>query len=140
MGQFTQTEALELLKAANVFYWNDPDLNDTERPAHRCINMNDTFMWALAYGPYVADDQLVPVAELFWRYGNAGLYYWCTIHPDEEERITASEFEDIQRAIEFVTKEEELRLSGKSSNERAYHKLVYTLGDRSVSAHDGQET
>lgn len=125
---FTQDDALKLLKAANVFYSNEPD-----PPFDRCINMNDTFAWALAYGPHVADEHLVTVAELFWRYGLAGLNYWCTIHPDEDDRMLGSEFEDIQRSIDFVCYEEELRLSGKSSDECAYQKLIYTLGDRSTN-------
>ena len=124
----SQKEALEFLKAAHVFYSNDPDPDEPE--IDRCINMNDTFMWALAYGPHVSDDQLITVAGLFWRYGSAGLCYWCTIHPDEEDRMICSEFEDIQRGIDFVRHEEKLRLSGKSSSECAYYKLSYTLGNR----------
>lgn len=118
MNIFNQESALVLLRAAKVFYTSDD----------RSINMNDTFGWGMAYGPNVSDDQLVIVADLFWRYGNAGLNYWCTIHPDEEERVSGSEFEDIQRSINFVRHEEKLRLSGMDSDKRAYHKLVYTLG------------
>ena len=130
MSIFTQEEALELLKQAKVFYDNEPKSHDGI--AYYFLNMNDTFAWALAYGASVAEDQLETVAELFWHYGQAGLNYWCTIHPEEDERMIKSEFEDIQRSIDFVKYEEELRLGGKSSDERAYCKLVYTLGDRST--------
>ncbi len=127
MSIFNEKSALDLLNAAQVFY----DIESDDRAA-RSLNMNDTFGWALAYGPYVPDESLLEVAELFWRYGSAGLYYWCTICPDEDERIGGSEFEDIQRAIDFVCHEEELRKSGMSHSERAYHKLTYTLGNRAA--------
>jgi len=125
----SKEKAENFLRTARAFYWDDPDTE--EGNAHRCLNMNDTFAWALAYGPYVDDDQLIPVAELCWRYGNAGLNYWCTVCPDKADRIEASEFEDVQRGIDFVRHEEELRLNGGPSHKRAYKKLVYTLGDRS---------
>lgn len=131
MSIFDKKSALTFLRSAHVFYYSDPDPDkEYQQRVAQSLNMNDTFGWALAYGPHIPDDNLVEVAELFWRYGNGGLYYWCTICPDEEERMNGSEFEDIQRAIDFVRHEEKERLSGKSSDERAYHKLVYTLGKR----------
>lgn len=120
--------AESLLRAADVFYEDEPDKWNN----HRRINMNDTFGWALAYGPYVSDENLVEVGELFLMYGMAGLYYWCTVCP-EEERLDGSEFEDVQRAIDFVRHEEKLRKSGMKSHERAYHKMTYTLGKRNAA-------
>ena len=123
--------ALAFLKAGRAFFDIDED-EPQELELNQCLNMNDTFAWALAYGPRVPDECLIEVADLFLRYGNCGLCYWCTIHPDPEERILASEFEDVQRGIEFVRYEEELRRSMPESNKRAYHKLVYKLGERTV--------
>ena len=113
-------EALNFLRSAKVFYSDGSNE----------LNMNDTFEWGLAYGATVPDENAIEVAQLFWLYGVCGLYYWCTIHPDKDERIDGSQFEDIQRAIDFVRHEEKLRLSGMSSSEIAFHKHVYTLGDR----------
>jgi hypothetical protein len=138
MSVFTDPkQALEMLNAAGVFYFTEIDDPDDE-PFRQMLNMNDTFAWALAYGATVPDGHLCEVAALFWRYGSAGLHYWCTIHPDEEQRIGASEFEDVQRGIDFVRHEEAIRKQFESSSQRAYHKAVYTLGER-VSDNLGRE-
>jgi len=119
--------AVALLNTAGVFYYNDSKEGDS---AYHCLNMNDTFGWACAYGPFVPDDQLMIVAELFWRYGASGLTYWCTICPEEEDRWSQSQFEDVQRGIDFVRHEEALRTGGLDSTARAFEKVVYTLGRR----------
>src|SRR3990167_7741557 len=69
---FTKESAAQLLENADVFYPADDDI-----PSHT-LNMNDTWFWASAWGEEVEDGELVEVATLFWRYGNAGLLYWVS--------------------------------------------------------------
>lgn len=86
------------------------------------INLNDTFGWACADGESVPDDKIKEVATLFKRWGYPGLYYWAA-----KRRGTLdgppSEFKDINRAIEFVRREEDLREREPSSSKRAYMDL-----------------
>ena len=89
------------------------------------INMNDTWGWALAWGVSVPKDKLGEVARLFRLYGLAGLTYW---HSCQEGNMR-SEFKDVNRAIDFVRHEEEFIKNSKSSSERAYKNLIYTLGE-----------
>lgn len=118
---FTTEEALKLLQAAEVFFEPDDDSPGIER----VINLNDAFYWACSDGEDVADADAPRVAELFWRYGINGVYYWVT---SEKRGLTSVEFQDVNRAIEFVRKEEELRVAEPSSSKRAYSKLQYTIG------------
>ena len=121
MSMFTKDEAAKLLENACVFY---PD--DDETPQH-VLNMNDTWVWASAWGEEVKDDELAEVAALFWQYGNAGLLYWVSKKHDGMR----SEFYDNNRAIEFVENEERIRKEFPDSNARAYHKESYQItGDR----------
>lgn len=123
----TRKKAEKFLRAGNVFYLNKP--RKSWGNAHKELNMNDTFGWALAYGAIVEDEHMIEVAELFWRYGMPGLHYWCTIHPNEEYRMECSDFEDVQRGIDFVRQEEKIR-NEKTSYRAAFDKVVYTLGER----------
>jgi hypothetical protein len=70
------------------------------------------------------------VAELFWRYGSCGLLYWVS----ERRQQLKSEFYDINRFIEFVRREEEIRRSEPSQSRRAYLKQQYTIGEDSMEA------
>ena len=88
----------KLLEAAGVFYYTDDDVGPKE------LNMNDTFCWGEAFGEEVPEGCFPEVADLFWRYGSAGLVYWVS-----ERNKLRSEFEDINRQIDFVKHEEELR-------------------------------
>ena len=123
-GWMNQEQARKLLDAAEVFYEIDDTDDEEDQKFKHWLNMNDTFAWALAMGQPVADGQFVEVAELFWRYGHAGLIYWVS---EQNDRM-GSEFEDVQRFIDFVRHEEKLRVDVPDSNKRAYHKLKYRLG------------
>lgn len=111
----------QLLELADVVYGADDEGGGR---GAQTLNMNDVFGWALAWGAYVPDAELPRVAELFTRYGSAGLYYWVS----ERHENIRSEFHDVNRAIEFVRHEEELRKRMPSSSERAYARMSYTLG------------
>lgn len=134
----TADKARELLKRAGLFYYGDdpedqPDPEEYPTEAKRkaiaqTLNQNDTWRWALAFGQEVTDEQLPEVGRLFVAYGYCGVLYWVSEqNKDEAGRPLRSEFEDINRFVDFVRNEEWI------SNERkdcAYYKFVYTLGNR----------
>lgn len=115
-------EAEEFLKRANIFYETD---EDDEEDFKHTINMNDEWCWACAEGLKVPDDKMEEVAKLFWRYGWCGILYWAS----EQEGQRKSEFYDNNRFIEFVRNEEKLRKEMPNSSDRAYSKIIYTLGE-----------
>lgn len=122
-------EAKRLLQAAEVTCATDEEVasgeyEDYSESDTRTINMNDTFGWALAMGEEVPEECLPEVARLFWNYGFHGLTYWTSKRNDWMK----SEFFDVQRGIDFVRREEELRESEPEPSRRAYTKLTYTLG------------
>ena len=114
-------DAHKLLEAAGVFY-------DDDMP--RTLNMNDTFGWAEAFGEEVPEESIQEVATLFWYYGQVGLIYWVS----ERNGGMRSEFEDVNRYIDFVRHEEQLRKQEPSSSKRAYMELVYTLGQKEAKS------
>lgn len=118
---FTVDEAFLLLRAADVFYESDDDGPDIGR----AINLNDALYWGCADSEDVSDEDAPRVAELFWRYGIHGIYYWAAV---EKRGLKSVEFQDVNRAIEFVRNEEELRAAVPSSSTRAYRKIQYTIG------------
>ena len=113
--------ARALLVAAGVFYGLDED----NLQSAQTLNMNDTWGWATAWGEYVPDEKLVEVMDLFCSYGTCGLLYWVS----EQHHQMRSEYEDINRFIDFVRQEEALRKAESSSSKRAYKKITYTLGE-----------
>lgn len=117
----------QLLRLAGVFYFDeDSDLLEDEGPEWlQTLNMNDTWGWASAFGEYVPDDQLPIVAELYRSYGWCGILYWVS----ERNNQMKSEFQDINRFVEFVRYEEKLKVDVPNSSRRAYTKSVYTLGE-----------
>lgn len=120
-----ESGSMRLLRMAGVFYC-DPD-DDPEvwgADSYRTINLNDTFAWALSYGEVVEEAEEQEVARLFTHYGMAGLWYWAFVKGEWK----AVEFEDVQRAIDFVRNEERIRKEVPDYNKRAYHKESYTLG------------
>ncbi len=123
VSTFTAESALVLLRAAGVFYWNEPDPGVPQADCE--LNMNDTWGWALSWGEYVPDDKLIEVARLFWQYGWAGCLYWVS---ERHERMR-SEFEDINRMVDFVRHEEDIRRAIPDSNRRAYFRTSYSLPD-----------
>lgn len=122
---FTIDEARELLAKADIFFGYDPEDPDGDPKYAQLINLNDAFYWACSDAEYVDDSELVRLAELFWRYGNAGVMYWVIVEKRHEERV---EFVDVNRQIEFVKNEEAIRKEEPSSSKRAYLKRQYTIG------------
>jgi hypothetical protein len=120
---FTVDSARELLTKADIFLGcYDPE--DDPKYA-QMINLNDAFYWGCSDAEYVDDSELPRLAELFWRYGNAGVNYWVLV---EKRGGDKPEFVDVQRQVEFVTQEEAIRKEEPSSSKRAYLKRQYTIG------------
>ena len=90
--------------------------------------MNDVWGWACSWGEEVPDDELIPLAELFWKYGWGGCLYWVS----ERNEKMRSEFRDVNRQVDFVRHEIE-HAKGKSSSEAAYTPLSYTLDGSPVT-------
>lgn len=116
----TVDTARALLVAADVFC--GPDNEDPTMA--QTLNMNDVWGWATAWGEYVPDSELVEVAQLFYSYGWCGILYWMS----ERHGHMRSEFEDINRFVDFVRQEEALTKEIPNSSSRAYAKRTYTLG------------
>lgn len=119
----------EFLEMAGVFYgpWDDEDDEENEVLA-RTINLNDTWAWAFADGEYVPDEEIPELARLFWHYGWCGVLYWASKRNDWRR----SEFEDVNRFIDFVRNEEAIREEVPGSSERAYLRRSYVLGGSSA--------
>lgn len=115
-SEYVQDDDLQMLIHANVGWVNDGKLS---------LNMNDTWAWACASMEPVPPEEVKEVARLFRRYGFAGLLYWVSKRNDDMR----SEFQDINRRIDFVRNEERIIENFPSSSKRAYEKVVYTLGD-----------
>ena len=120
--KFTLEQARNILVAADVFYGPDEECPEDAQT----LNMNDTWGWATGFGEYVPNDKLQEVADLFWRYGYHGLLYWVS----ERHEHMRSEFEDINRFVDFVRQEEKLLTAEPNSTKRAYTKVEYTLGTK----------
>lgn len=114
-------EAKKLLLASGEFF----DGYDLEGLPPYTINLNDAFYWACSDCETVPEECLLEVARLYQRYGRCGLYYWV-LERRGEKRV---EFKDVNRFVEFVRREEQLRKDVESSSKRAYHALTYTLGE-----------
>jgi hypothetical protein len=117
---FNIKSARKLLTDAEIFYGEDEE----EPESAQTINMNDQWSWGCSHGQYVPNDRLIEVAELFRKYGLAGILYWVS----KENDNMRSEFLDNNRFIDFVAHEEQLIKDIPSSDDRAYFKLKYTLG------------
>lgn len=112
-------EAKELLSVSGLFFSEDDGL-----PGF-WINLNDTFGWACADGEQVDGSDLIEVARLFRDYGWCGLLYWVS----KKREGLKSEFADNNRFIQFVKEEERIKREVPESTKRAYHKVVYTIGE-----------
>jgi len=108
-------EDLQVLLAADVGWLTDGVLH---------LNMNDTWAWAVADSEEVPATDVAAVAGLFRRWGWPGIVYWVS----ERHQGQRSAFKDINRFIDFVRHEEELRKVEPSSSKRAYKAITYTLG------------
>ena len=112
--------ARRLLIAADLVYGKDEDSPDGDQ----ILNMNDVWGWAISWGEHVPNDELPVVADLVRRYGMCGALYWVSERHDH----LRSEFEDINRFVEFVRHEEAIRTEVSGSSARAYAKRSYTIG------------
>lgn|SRR6185312_1427227 len=119
----TKEEAQKLLDAADVFYDCDPDDPEDEP---NVLNQNDTWGWALAMGEKVPDECLIEVANLFRQYGDAGILYWVSKRNDNMR----SQFNDVNRKIDFVEHEIEIRKKCNTSSKLAFYKTSYTIGEK----------
>jgi hypothetical protein len=121
-----ENRARQKLKAAGVFFYDDPSsLDDDDDPELlQTLNMNDTWAWACADAEYVPDEELPEVSRLFFCYGWCGILYWVS----ERNGHESSEFHDINRFIEFVRNEEAIRTEVPGESARAYAKRQYTIG------------
>lgn len=141
----TPEHARKILLDADVFYYGDieaetasvnayegefwtpenkKELLDDIRNSQNELNMNDTWGWACAMGQKIEDSEFVEVGELYEQYGYCGILYWVS----EKNNHMRSEFEDINRMVDFVRHEEQVRKAYPDSTERAYKKIVYELG------------
>ena len=120
---FSVDEARELLTRAEIFFGCDEPDDDPKYA--QTINLNDAHFWACSDCEYVEDSELPRLAELFFRYGNCGVNYWVIV---EKREMSSVEFNDVNRQVEFVRNEEEIRKSEPSSSKRAYLKKQYTIG------------
>lgn len=120
----TIAEARDFLNAFQVFYEydkNDPlGLNQT-------INLNDTFAWGCADSEFVADDEMMRLAELAWDYGFGGILYWVAIEKRKWD-LSCIEFENTRRRVEFVIQEEAVKERVPDYATRAYTKCEYMIG------------
>lgn len=121
---FDIESAKAFLERAQIFFGCDDDEDDPRWA--QTINLNDVLYWASSDAQYVEDSELPRVADLFWRYGFAGVVYWVVVEKRGDE---SPEFCDIKRFIEFVAKEEAIRKEEPSCSKRAYLKRTYTLGE-----------
>lgn len=130
----TQLAALKQLRAAGIFFYDDPselDEEEMEDPKWlRGINLNDAMWWACSDVEFVPDDALEEVATLLHRYGWCGVLYWCSRRSDRPD----PEFEHVKRMIAFVEREEAIRATCKKSSEYAYKKADYIKMDEYVQA------
>lgn len=118
----TIEEAKAVLKLSGYIFNRDGD--EPGNVDEFLIILNDTWGWACADCEPIPEENLIEVAELFRRYGYCGLLYWA----GKKQGVTRSEFEDINRFMDFVKNEEAIMAEVPDSNRRAYAKREYTLG------------
>jgi len=116
-----RAEARTFLEASGLCFGRD----EADEDGRLTLNFNDVWGWACADGEEVEDHELVEVARLLRDYGWCGLLYWAS----EKNGGARSEFLDNNRFIDFVRREEAVRIAVPDSNRRAYHRVCYTLGE-----------
>lgn len=116
----TNAQALALLKEAELVF----DADDEMEHWQQTLNMNDVWGWATSWCEYIPDEELTTVGRLFVAYGWCGVLYWMS---ERHERMR-SEFEDVNRMVEFVRQEERIRIEEPNSSKRAYLKRSYMIG------------
>jgi hypothetical protein len=110
-----------MLTEAGVFFGADEDCPKGDQT----LNLNDSMFWGCADGEYVEDAELPEVAELFFTYGWNGIMYWVM----KKRLYGRVEFEDVNRAIQFIRAEEQIKAEEPRSSQRAYLKKSYTIGE-----------
>lgn len=113
--------AFEFLKSTGIFFGRD---EDEEEKWDRMINLNDVWGWACSDGHEVPMDQMPELCRLYNAYGWCGVLYFVS----EREGGHGSEFHHYSRMIEFVRKEEAIRVKHKNHSAYAYDKQSYTVG------------
>lgn len=93
----TTDDARHLLTVAGLF-----DAEGEDAALRQTLCCNDTWGWATAWGEYVPDEELPEVARLFVAYGWCGVLYWIS----ERHGQMRSEFDDVNRCVQFVRNEE----------------------------------
>ncbi len=116
----TNNDTLTLLKAMDIVFEKDDEVEHYAQT----LNMNDVWGWAIACGEYIPDEELPRVGDLLHTYGWCGALYWMS----ERHQQMRSEFEDINRFVEFVRHEEAIKKEMPGSSARAYAKRSYTIG------------
>ena len=107
---YTIDEAKNLLTQAGVFF----DCVEEDDPIFKqMINLNDVWGWACADGEVVSEEDLPELAELFFRYGYCGVLWWVS----KKRNNCRSEFEDINRFLDFVANEEAIRADRQGRRE-----------------------
>jgi len=117
-------KAYNLLLSAGVFNCNDAEswaMDETFAPV---INTDNIFSFPLV-GVRVPWDDMIIVADLFKRYGMAGICYWVSKNMCD----AVGNFQDIRRHIDFVDKEEKIRKLNPNENDRAHYKEPKTTDD-----------
>jgi hypothetical protein len=115
----TKESVLALLKTLDVVF----DADEIEHYV-QTLNMNDVWGWGVSWCEYIPDDELPRVGYLLSNYGWCGALYWTS----ERHNQMRSEFEDINRFVEFVRQEERVKMEWPDSSQRAYKKHSYNLG------------
>lgn len=116
----TRASTLALLQAMDIVFEDGDEIDHYAQT----LNMNDVWGWATAWGEYIPDEELPRVGDLLNRYGWCGALYWMS----ERHAQMRSEFEDINRFVEFVRREEQIRKDSPGSSARAYKKVCYAIG------------
>lgn len=117
------TDPLDILFIARKEVW----IQEAKDNFH-LINLSDTFGWGEADCEKVEDEDLPRVAELFFHYGWGGIVYWVTTKRLYMRDVEfPSEFKDVNRAINFVRHEEEVKEKIPDSNKRAYHSANFKV-------------
>lgn len=113
-------EDKSFLEMAGIFF----DKDEEEGVTASVINLNDAMYWGVADGEDVPEAEIPELARLYNAYGWCGVLYWAS----KKRGMPKVEFLDVARFIEFVQKEEQIRVEIPDTAKRAYEKRTYTIG------------
>lgn len=136
-----QDKAYKILADAGAFYTGYNETDESEEADDEAdydyrlqLNMNDTFYWGCADSENVPPDELPTVLKLFKRYGHMGLTYWVSKARDMV--WTDAQLTHVQRQIQFITAEEDIRSSLQPNYSYCWSKATYTI-DTQYQIQDG---